>query len=789
VPGAEKVGGYGLIAIPLAVMLLAIVAACAFAVRRSVKVAYGQETPVNWTEGHSWLAAALGLTLLFAGANHPLLRGMATGIWDADGQFFPYFALVSDHVKHAQFVTWDLWTNGGAPLMGDPQVGALSPIVNAFGLLSGEPSHGFVAYWLFSWWFGGLGMLLLGRHFGAPVWGSFVVSVGFLFCGIYTGNAEHTPWIVSFSFVPWILWRLDVALTSGSYLAAAEAGVLWGLAGLAGYPAIVLLTICYCALWAFGRALFDTPEGRSSTQSHSMLRYVAIMMILLVIGLITIFPTYVSFFVDGMGANNRTGALDRKSALGDEFPPGALATFASPYLTILNLRQSPRLWASTDGSMVNIYVGAIIPVAALLGLLLRPKVGWRWWIAGLAILSFCCAMGESLPFRGWLYDLLPPMRFFRHSAVFRLFGVLSLALLAMIAMCDIDKKIADECKSRRISIFYAAIFISIVASAAYFPIILTRPADVRGIASIMHFALLWGGLLTISAFVYLSESAARRAVTVLLFAALAAMDALVSSMFATPTVMSLRATRWHELDAKHTSALNRTNRGAFREFSACETIPLDGRCRKNDQLITKIPVLDAYSSDKSPWRIATAQDPVLRESATGTDRFWFSSFNTIARASDKNFAAFRERAHSLGKVPIIVHDDPVPTDKIVDVDSGLSSIHNAPPSIRLPARILKYSPRDLVFDVTSPGHGWLLVTDRWSPAWRVTVNGKEEPSRMANFIFRAVTVERGPNRVSYHYTPWAFPLPITVSWLVIFGIGLCRLASLPVKRMRPKEGC
>ena len=755
---------YLILGIPLAVILLGLLAGCSVATYRLFKATGGQSSLAAAVDGLSWPAASFLLTIVFVAATHPLIRGVATGIWDADGAYFPYFTLVSDHAKAGQFLTWDLWTNGGAPVMGDPQFGALSPIVLAFGLLPIQPSQAFIGYWLVSWWLGGIGMLLLGRHLGAPAWGGLLVALGFLFCGVYTGNAQHTSWIVAFSFVPWIIWRLDAALTQG-YRAAAEAGALWGLQGLAGYPAIVLLTACYVALWLIGRAIFASFCRGTPARRHLLIRCPIVLLIMVTVGVLVFLPTYVSFFFDGQGVNNRTTEVDRAAALGAT-DPGSLATFASPYLTIVDMKLKNRLWAA-DVSMINVYAGLIIPLAALSGLLLRRRSGWRWWIVGLGVLSFCCYLGETLPLRGWLYDLLPPMRYFRGSSVFRLFGVLSLTLLALVGINDLDRILAAEHRESRRSIVIIAGALSVLAAVALLPIILTRSPDARILISVVHSAFFWGALLSVACFVYLSQAPARRSIAIVLLMGLAVTDALVTTMLETPTIMALGETRWRHLDAKHVRALDQTKRGAFRDYSPCpnvrtsEMITDANRCKLDDQMVTKVPSLEAYSTDESPWRAATSADPVLRASATGADRFWFTERETTAKSCDATFAAFLNRAHSLGRVPIVVNEGG-------NCDSrNTTLIANAPPALQIPARILRYAPRELMFDVTSPAAGWLLVTDRWSPRWKVTVNEAEQPVRLANFIFRAARLQPGKNRVQFTYRPWGFPWLIGLSWLVL----------------------
>ena len=124
---------------------------------------------------------ALLVFALFLAANHLLLRGRAVPVWDAATQAFPYFVLVADHARAGQLVQWDPWTEAGLPLGGEPQVGAYSPVVVALGALFGGRSSTFIAYWLLSWFLGGVGVVALGRHLGAPPRGAWVVALGFLF--------------------------------------------------------------------------------------------------------------------------------------------------------------------------------------------------------------------------------------------------------------------------------------------------------------------------------------------------------------------------------------------------------------------------------------------------------------------------------------------------------------------------------------------------------------------------------------------------------------------------------
>src|SRR2546421_4913308 len=74
---------------------------------------------------------------------------------------------------------------------------------------------------------------------------------------------------------------------------------------------------------------------------------------------------------------------------------------------------------------------------------------------------------------------------------------------------------------------------------------------------------------------------------------------------------------------------------------------------------------------------------------------------------------------------------------------------------RIHAEVIKYDPETLIADVDAPAAGWLVVTDRWARSWKATVNEKATPVSCGDFIFRAVPVSAGHNRVAFRYEPRA----------------------------------
>jgi hypothetical protein len=767
--------------------------------------------------------SGLVVAAVFLLANQLIVRGVAVGIWDADGEMFPFQVLVSDFARAGRFLLWDPWSDGGLPLASDPSVGAFSPVNLGVGLLTGGTSLGFRVHWLFVWSLGGFGILMLARQLKAPAWGGAVVAIAFLFNGGYTGNAEHTSCIIALSFLPLVVWRLDHALVSRRLRSAAEAGALWGLSALSAYPALTIITGFFCVLWTAGRLAFsetpgiatpasETPGAQATTRAQFGLG-VATLSIFLLAGLAILSPTYFAFFSEGVGTTARSGPLSRELAvLSNALDPGAISTLASPYLAALKadnqMHGDGQLWPGTDLSMSSIYSGAVVTVFALLSILARPRDRWRWWLVVLASLSLACALGGFLPLRGWLYDWIYPMRFFRHPALFGFYFVFTISAMALIGLRDIQAAIRDggDAVWRRFRIA------SLVCTATSFSVFLAvigyvgaeRSVSLKqapGIWLVVSGA--WLAVLGLAVVVGAWPGSARPRYFPALLLALVAGDAFLTNAVSQKNMVSTvpeDVARWESLDSRHSKVLDLTNNGLMRELSPCVSSDVANarpksatesatRCPFSDQLITKMPVLESYSTLPNPFLIRMTRHPILKDVAIGSDRIWFSSEALEVPVAEDYFSAFERRAEKLQAPPLVIHSRQDLVAGTHEPDGGErrsldpARIEELPACTRIPVRVVKYDPNELMIECSCPAEGWLLVTDRWGPSWRGEVNGEATEIYAGAFVFRAIRVRAGENRVRFIYSPPLFPwLPI-LSWTTL-GVTALWSASSFIRRSR-----
>ena len=725
-----------------------------------------------------WLLAGLSLTTLFLILNRELISGARVQIWDATAYYTPAFSLVADHARVGRLLLWDPWLAGGTPDFADPQVGAASPIMVIAGAIGGGSSAAFRGYWLFIWLSGPLGLLLLARHLGAPPWGAFLVGLGYAFCGFYTAHAEHTTVLYSFSFVPWFIWRFDVALTSLRFRPAAQAGALWGLSALGGYPGIVILGGAMLFLWGLGRCCSGRDRDKllireQAIWSRFRFTFLALATVFCV-GVLIMAPTYVAFFREGLGYTERAGAEPRWLVTGgNALDPGALATFASPYLTALKFPpRNPHLWPLTNISMADVYIGVLPLILSLFALAQRPRSIWRWWLLGIIVFFLVCAVGDRLPVRGWLYDYCPPTRYFAYPAMFRGYAIFSAAVLALLATRDL--KVAIQNAETRIWRQLAALSLAASITAVWVYVhVVSHVTDLgdQFLLSNVHLAGIWLGAVGVSIVLLLFQRA--RKWLPVFFAGLAILDAALTVRLSQEFISDGGWARsvHGRVDAGHKTLL--TLNSLRREFEAPTAL---GGTNQNNNIPLRIATFYNDSTMRNRVHNAFADHPVLLNMGLGANRIWFSKNATIAVPSNLAYFALVNRCEQLGAPVIIVHP-PAQMAKVSRIVSPavpdraeLTSISHLAPAEQIPAELIKYTPNNLKLKVSCPADGWVLVTDRWAAGWRAKVNGIPVDVFGGNFIFRAVRVGAGENTIEFYYPQPLYFALVLLSWTTLVAI-------------------
>jgi hypothetical protein len=110
-------------------------------------------------------------------------------------------------------------------------------------------------------------------------------------------------------------------------------------------------------------------------------------------------------------------------------------------------------------------------------------------------------------------------------------------------------------------------------------------------------------------------------------------------------------------------------------------------------------------------------------------------------------------------------------------------------SIEFPTpEIMRYEPDEVAISARLPQPGYLVLSDTWHPGWRVWVDGEEGEVLCANYIMRAVHLDKGCHKVLFRYEPIYFKLGLGISILSFATITLLCIAFPLYIKNRNRRG-
>jgi uncharacterized membrane protein YfhO len=84
--------------------------------------------------------------------------------------------------------------------------------------------------------------------------------------------------------------------------------------------------------------------------------------------------------------------------------------------------------------------------------------------------------------------------------------------------------------------------------------------------------------------------------------------------------------------------------------------------------------------------------------------------------------------------------------------------------------ITKYEPNEVAINVLLNSSKFLILSDAYYPGWRVYIDGKEDRIFKANYIMRAIHLERGYHKVAFIYDPVSFKIGKYISFLSLISV-------------------
>lgn len=338
--------------------------------------------------------------------------------YDIMDWFYPMRYFIGECLQEGVLPNWNPYINLGYPIHTDPQSGALYPIVwvlaYCFGYSVYTLQFEFILHILLGFW----GMQKLARAIAIDRDTALLVGITYACCGFFIGNAQHLSWIISASWVPFVLAYYIRLLRFNQWKDALWLALCAHLLLVGGYPAFSIILFYGLGLFFLIYLIRHLRKKR-----YSFLKSLLVNHILFGLTLLILSAAFLYHFVEALPLMVRAERLSLEEIQLLPFSPTSFFTLLAPAIT-----GGRSAFLGTDPSMANAYFG-LIPLVFFLGAI-RLKANRKvLLLLGVGILCLLIAMGEHFFLRAALYHYVPLMDIFRYPALFRLFALIPFLLL------------------------------------------------------------------------------------------------------------------------------------------------------------------------------------------------------------------------------------------------------------------------------------------------------------------------------------------------------------------------
>jgi hypothetical protein len=725
----------------------------------------------------------------------PWLSGRVTIPWDAKATFQPQIQFLAQSLARGQSPFWLPFAFSGHPQIADPQAMIFSPPFLLLSLLTSSPSLWAVDATVLAMVFAGGGALMLWFRDQRWHWaGGLVAALAFCYGASMAWRIQHIGQVLSLAYLPVAMVCLERALTRGSILYGAAAGVV-AAAIVLGRDQVALLVVYLLIAFVLWRLLSaDRPADavRASILPLSTGAVVAAALIVVPVILTAL-----------LAAESNRPSIDYVGAGRGSLHPALLLTFLAPEVFGASGRMEdywgPPSFAWQDSgiflaqNMGQLYIGAIpvilLTLAALRGRLWAPEIRFFTVAAGVVLVY---ALGWYTPVFRWLYELLPGVSLYRRPAdATFLIGALA-SILAGYSTHRLFGEPLAELNRRHVMFvlgFIATAF-EIAFGLGWWLGRLSELVQPLATAAI-SLAAGAGALAVARRRIPLQPILAAAIITAFMVADLAYNNGPNgSTALPSQTYDVLQPKTANDIIALLKSKVvdTGTRRDRIELAGLGFHWPNASLTHRLENTLGYNPIrLGLYSAATG------AEDTVSLPDQRKFAPLFPSYRSTLANLLGLRFIATGapietiDRSLKAGDLRLVarttdgfVYENPAAMDRVLfatqargaDFDRMLQDgiwpdadlratvlLQHAPAAeaARLPGRvrIASYRNTEVVVETDSPAGGWVVLNDLWHPWWFADIDGKAAEILRANVLFRAVAVPPGSHVVRFTFRPLA----------------------------------
>jgi len=731
---------------------------------------------------------------------------------DLSRYFYPIRQLMVEQVKLGAWPLWNPYIFFGMPLMAGLQPGLFYPLTLIYYLIPFDLAFNY--YIIIHYFLAACFMFCFMRHLKASYFASFFSGLIFSFSGYLLSVSNMNTSMSSVIWLPLVLLFFDKFLKfKGRYFL----GLILCLAlmFLGGEPTIIYVTGIVLFFWA----LVFVEDKREKIRAVFILAAALLIMACLIA--VQLLP-----FFELSALSNRMTTTQYNIVSLRSFPIREVVGFFMPFFYGNQLRggsYSPILVGKTNQDwLISPYLGIIPLIFALFSFFYKKDNKIIWFFMVSAAVSLLTAFGRYTPLYYIMYKVIPGLSLIRYPVKYLFLTTFSFSVLAGFGYDRATKNI------KRGALIFAVFFIIsaliyLLVNAFQIKIFLLLKAHYPKLHP-FFINVLWANLqFNIQSLFYLAlmiffcavlfyirmKGLVRNYAFGLIIAGMVFFDLLANnSALNTPSDPRV----YHELTPNvkllmkeagisryyYSKEVEQHNRSVYGEDY--DQSLLDAQDKLAAARLMSYKLYDAYGYESIE----------LQEHAEFHSRFFdkksFKYRSIINMINAKYLADLapiklpglklkRKNKYYYGTLYLYENLNVLPRAYIVgsyglakrkDVLSALADKKFNPknfivleedPKIKggqryLEAKIIKYSPDEIIIKAELDKPGFLFLSDTYYPGWRACVDGREAKIYRANFMFRAVVLEKGRHEVRFVYDPLFFKAGMIISIVALLGLAL-----------------
>lgn len=682
----------------------------------------------------AYLLIAIGLILLY----WPISFMVYNFKWDMADQYFPWRHHVSLSLRNFELPLWNAYQYCGYPIHADPQSGAFYPVVwilSLFGSYSVVTLH---IEFLLTAFIAGCGFYKLCRFFSVSSPTAILAALMYAGSGIFIGNTQHITWLISAAYLPGIFYCFFALSTSFKYKHLLAFGLLLYFHLSGGYPGFDI--ILFYLLIVFFIHFFFVHLNSSKLGKFLWANTLAIAVTVIC----SLAFIYSAFSLAPYTA--RGNGVSLEAAMQNAFTLPSFLSFVLPFATC---RHGDII--GTDISMSNAYFGIFFLLALILYFFKAQKTRLEKIVLVLSILCLLVSVGETFPFRKWLFLYFPMMDYFRFPSAFRIFVVLFLLLLAAIQL--------DRYKNN-LQAFKFITGTSILLLTATLFISIKKNYSGTGIADFFSNRSFFDLHSTIYDHIFLQ--AALQLVLLLLFlASLFLVKKHIGTLLYCFLLVDLYCSV--HLNLSYTSL--DFNSSPIVLHKNLKTLP-------RAAYIPQTKVIENNDSDQRIKPLWKNLHNFFREVAyDGYNPFSLTQYDTLTTNPHfttilNNYPVYLAKKTMLASSPA---DSLQKTTKIVLLDSlslkKYSSLQNHKKDT---CRIIAFTGNKITVEASTTGPSMMVILQNILPGWHCNINGKPQAIEQVNVCLMGIPLAAGKSVVVVEYKPSGIGVLTAISLGAVF---------------------